>query len=443
MLKHSRLLVLLSVLLVVALIFPSCAKNNPTTEDQPLLGGGVASWIAEKLAAGAVGYIGGEGLGWALSQVGMGDETNAKMMAMLQQISQQLANLQKQMDEIKAQLNLIDYNVVVASLGTYPSDIMSIYNQVQTLAGLPAGDPSRPALISDIQNLIRNNVILHSNAISNAMLGTGFAGGGLIEKYSRAVSARHHFFNHDDSDMQQTMFQYWDQLQAIELELLVEYAHSILPAPTATGATTTAASGLAMSYINNYNKNRAAQSAKLPAPLPPPKYASQTNKFLFVSPPAPGDSGTGILIYAAVADVARNFSDAKAIVADLNKYDPFRFYDWHLPHWTDSAQSADMRSMFQNPTPGPGGNLRAWIIAQGWDDDYLPSGDISFWTDSPTTVSGFPGFDPFVNKNNGHLMFVFTEYNGRGGYVNSFGPNWNSYVIAVRSLQPGEFYFYK
>ena len=63
------------VLIIPISVAAGCGGGNNTSGTQSLaqLGeGGVASWVACKLADGAVSYVGGQLFGWGLSELGLG-----------------------------------------------------------------------------------------------------------------------------------------------------------------------------------------------------------------------------------------------------------------------------------------------------------------------------------------------------------------------------------
>lgn len=382
--------------------------------DPPILKG-AGLWIAEKLAAGAVGYVAGAGLGWALDQAGMGDDGKRQTLEMLAQISQQLTQLQNQMTAMQQQLNAVDYNVIVASLGTLPSDIQTLHKDLHIYVSITPTEENKGSLADEkarIQGQIANYIMPRENAISNAMLGSGYAGGGLIEKWSRVVAGRHHFFSWADSQAQIDMFNYWDYLQQVQLELIVEYRHA-----------TKADAAFVTAHIDNYRKiNNPAQVAKAPKPL-------QFGRTMVVSPMAPGDSGEGIMIYPINQSSPMSLAEANQKVSELNSDKVGGWSNWQLPSFS-SSQSAEIRALFQNPYPSV--RLKDWALSQGWIPELWPRWpdpyDASYWLDDGAIW--------------GDTIYRFGEYDGRGGYY------WRikidaSFVLAVRYLAPGEVYFYK
>lgn len=191
------------------------------------------STIAEELAKGAVAYVGGELMGWGLSEMGIGfkDETQEAIKEMsrkLDEISNKLDVLFVQMNQLKQQIIVSEYNVRVGQLEKLLSNIATIGASLNDFIKNPIKDnpslleSSRNELISSIKlNLINNEEIIHEQ-----LMGIG-GQEPLYKVWSRAVKGSKRFLNSEDSAKVQSMYDFFEMMQTTMLELEVEYYHAI------------------------------------------------------------------------------------------------------------------------------------------------------------------------------------------------------------------------
>ncbi|PPD58026.1 hypothetical protein [Dehalogenimonas etheniformans] len=471
MFRKARLVALISCVLAVTLLLPSCqlavdktttspppadsSLPPPTTTSSgpPAVGSpagelapfdlGLVSNIGGKIAAGIAGPAASAAFSWIMKQAGLGYLIEDQTTQTLNQITSQLNQLSTQIAALQQQLNNVEYDTVAAELLPIVSKIKSAHLLIASLAEgrkVPTGTTLPPTqktpltageeqMIKDILNYIGgpDGLYVNRTVISDAMTGD-LLSSGLIEKWSRVVAGKHHFFNKADSDNQQRMYGYWLALQAIQEELIIEYMHYM-------DYTTTA---IENEFIE-YNKAKAAQKAKIPWELP--------DKGWLVVPLVPNPpyipAGTCIMIDARTFATRGKMTYAVAVntLATLNSADITR-NNWEIPVGGYDYSRLDgivnepgnyLKAMFWNPYPTL--SVNQWMVSQGWTEmpvDMYTA--FSFWTSGPPDV---------------RVAYLSSENSGKGGVkvVGAAGgvgiPEYTGthYLLPVRLLNQNEFYF--
>lgn len=340
------------------------------------------------------------GVGWILNQAGLGMTVADETLQLLKDVSLRIEEISAQISSLQNQLASTNYNVLAASLGAQVSAIQTAHGLLTSLAASPS--PAPQSQIDDIYNLINNHIMPGKNQISNAMLGIGFADGGLIKSWSRAVAGSYHFFNTAASDAQYAMYDYWMDIQAIQEELVIEYMHY----RDYTIET------LAKEF-DDYVVSKQAQQALFPRTVNPGFYIVR---------------GTGSVYYDIMLDsnvfktrspMEKNI--AVSVITDTLNGTGSDWKNWRLP------TLADTQSMF-DACPSDM-NLKFWMIDGGWFNYGFPASthpltpysDFTFWLDSKPEQA-------FALQMDGREA---REY----GWAN---------LLPVRYLAyPEEFYFYR
>jgi len=382
------------------------------------------TFIAKGLGNGVLAYIGGAAFGKGLDAIGLGDTSMQEMKQMMAQISAQLVQLQAQLSAVQQQIRVVDYNVLASPLNLHVSSITTAYEALRVIGTL---DPSTDYYKNEkaaLQKTIRNTIMLNEDAISNAMLGIGLAGGeGMIKKWSKAVAGRQSigrniFFSPKDSKIQIDMFDYWDRLQAMQLDLIVSYLRS-MNAPQSE----------IKRHMDKFMAARDAQIALAPTPLPDWVLVCQSK-----------EKKTDIMIranYLANPYCWNNYDRACEVLKEVNANSNWGlgFSDWRLPDYDGwkglGWGSSDIRAMFDE---GENGDYREQAIARGWPEEWLKSGHMTFWVDNT------------FRKNNHFIInqrscWSFDAYGG--GYIHNASKGDVNSFMPIRDLKAGEIYFYK
>jgi hypothetical protein len=212
--------------------------------------GGIAKFIATNLAAGALEWVEGQGLGWVAQSAGL--ITPGATAAQIMQLQQSLDSLQSSVDQLSKQmaqatqqilneLTKTRYNTIATQAVALASDVnvaeQNLDYYVQGCPPLPEdgtleSDGSIPAdwcatqahlvqsQLSDIQ--INGSY----ERLANWLLDTQTVSyKGMIYLFSLSAGQSVRFFRPADSTRVQNMFDYWDAVETQAANLKVELWH--------------------------------------------------------------------------------------------------------------------------------------------------------------------------------------------------------------------------
>ena len=270
------------------------------------VGSDVAGFVAGGLATGALSYLGGNVMGWGMSQLGLGfgdktaealeeikhqlevlQEQMKQMQQQLVQISQQLDHLEAQMQQLGNQLlseiKQTNYDTRVGQMISLINSICSIRNSVTVFVSNPPADIDvmnyqRDAIMTRIENELLN----HENDINSQLTGIGMSTP-LLKVWSQIVKSQHLFLTSADSARVKAQFDYFDTIQLWLTELLVEYHHTKATAEETGSAMYTMHVNNANAVITTYNTNKAAQQSLL-LPVVPEGILYERDQNIFVKP---------------------------------------------------------------------------------------------------------------------------------------------------------------
>jgi hypothetical protein len=216
--------------------------------------------IVEGLIEGASSYVGGHLLGWGLSQIDSGfadakEDDIAEMKDQLSDISKKLTDLEAKINDLNLQIQESEYNTRVSNLLDY---ITKIKNYSDDLNKYLAKSSRTTLDRDDIVTGILTNIYPERNRIYEELTGSGGSGmTPLLNVYSSIVKKRHRFLSSKDSEQIQSVYDYYETLQKMELELVVEYCHC-------RGKSADEINEL----INRYQKNIEKEKALMKSPVP-------------------------------------------------------------------------------------------------------------------------------------------------------------------------------
>jgi hypothetical protein len=210
----------------------------------------VAKFIGTNLAAGAISWLGGQGIGWALSS-GQKPEPGATKKD-IEQLQEKLADLQSSVDnlssqlrtlsdDLMAELTTINYTQYVVPALTLSARVDGVEGNVAYYADEcpPIPDDadgsslqSKPKVDcpAELEWTMRqlNESEIHSSfeVFASYMQPNGAAGSmGMVRLYSRSLAAKVRFYRPADSTKMQQMFDYWYSVQIQSANLRVESLH--------------------------------------------------------------------------------------------------------------------------------------------------------------------------------------------------------------------------
>ncbi len=439
----SRSRVLIALFMITALFLTSCSGAAPDPgvapempppvegEGPPPVGGaltaaGIISLIGQNLIAGAAESAGSSGFGWVMNMLGMGDSVAQTTIEMLVKINSNIDQLMKSVAVMQQQLNAVDYNTLASPLQPIVSKITGASRLLGSLADSEPDQADRQDIIDDLCTRIggQDGIMANQYAIRDAMLGPGMAGGGMIVKWSKVVVGRQRFFNKESSDMQQEIYNYWLNLQAIQEMLIIEYMHYKGYSPSRI-----------QKELDDYNLDMNTQKTCIPWELP--SEPSDYSTFVIV----PCKSGAYMLDTNVFRKSKLTRDMAMGIIDIMNKEQP-RYkcqtkplYGWQLPDAESTA--IGMRSMFVELVFQDVPELKSVygsVLEEGWKG--FPSGagvtGFSFWTGGVGEMPGEgivylsqkKGLD-FAKTSSEHPLLPMRRI------TPIFDPVWN-----------GEFYFY-
>jgi len=222
------------------------ATTHPFLSEGPLLQG-AGKKIAMALAEGAATYAGGELMGWGLAQAGIGfgdsDPTGrleAAMQNWMKDISNQLGQIQGQLDEINKKLAALScegkentYGIRIHQLDTLVSNILDIQNDLAIIVA----DPSKANIPDPTDNRQRTPKQKIFEKIEDKLIGNEKliplqleeqAGAhSLLVLFSQITKCSNRFLRSEVvNPYTQTQFDYFDKLQESLLLILVNYYHA-------------------------------------------------------------------------------------------------------------------------------------------------------------------------------------------------------------------------
>ncbi len=382
--KKFRIKVFVSLLMAAVFLLSSCggvntsdASETAPDENPPRTGFAfvpldIVAFIGENVASGIASSAGSEGFGWVLNLVGLGDPVADQTIKMLEQINSQIIELKDKITALQQQLNYVDYNTLAGPLQNTVSAILAANQLLISLSKLPpvtentteAEKESRQTQIDNICTIISGSggILANKNAISNAMLGTGAAGGGMIVKWSKAVVGRQRFFNKESSDAQKAMYDFWFGLQAIQEQLIVDYMH-YMEYPQQT---------IEDEFVA-YNTTRNAQRALLPWELPTGEKVPE--ELILV----PFENSALMIDTSTFATRGKmKYVDALTALDEINRNSPYENWEMPLSTAITKFSSDEVEAMFKDAPK----TVYTWAVSQGWNS--FPdnaSAKFSFWTD--------------------------------------------------------------
>lgn len=208
--------------------FPSAASGGGMQG-----GGGVGMWVAEKLATGAVSYIGGEAMGWGLSQIGLGlDNQTAQLTQAIAQMQQQLSALSSQLDVLNSKMDQLSNQLVATEYDVRMGQVSQLIGAIKSIRGkmtiFVTSPPANKQLLEtkrkEIVDLIKANLLGKETLLHDQLYGLP-GQTPLLKLWSQKVKTSHRFLSSSDYATVKSMFDYFDALQAWQMEILVEYYH--------------------------------------------------------------------------------------------------------------------------------------------------------------------------------------------------------------------------
>jgi hypothetical protein len=400
---------------------PKQIQADPTGNAKPAtkgLRGSAGMYIAKGLGSGVLGYIGSAAFGKGLSAMDLGDNSIQEMQEMMTRISAQLAQLQVYLMAIQQQIRIVDYNTIAVSLNSLVSKITTTYESMRSLQSYDRNSDYYKTELKNIQSVIRNSIMPEENSISNLMLGVGLSNSeGMIQKWSKAISGRQYagkpfFFSRDDSLKQNAMFDYWDNLQAMQLDLIISYLNSI-----------NASQKEINSHRDKFYENHRKQVALVPKELPEWVLVCQTT-----------EAGNDIMIranYLVNPYCWCNYDRACTVLKEVNANSNWGlgFNNWRFPNY--KSGSSDIRAMFDE---NENGDYRNQALNRGWPSKWLEDNHTTFFVDNEWRSK-------IGLINNLRSCWSFDGYGG--GYIHNAKKDAVYSFMPVRDLQDKEFYFYK
>lgn len=408
-------------------------ESPPLIEDPPPVGSaltaaGIISLIGQNLVAGAAKSAGSSGFGWVMNMLGLGDPVAQTTIDLLVTINSNIDQLMKSVAAMQQQLNAVDYNTLASPLQPIVSKITGASRLLASLA--EADEAERQGIIDELCTRIggQDGILANQYAIRDAMLGTGMAGGGMIAKWSKVVVGRQRFFNKESSDMQQEIYNYWLNLQAIQEMLIIEYMHY---------------KDYSLSRIqkelDEYNLDMNTQKVQIPWELPSEPYDYST--FVIF----PYKTGAYMFDTNVFSKSKLTRDMAIGIINIMNQEQP-RYkcqtkplYGWRLPEAESTGtgiRSTFVELVFQDVPEMK--SVYGWALEEGWKG--FPSGagvtGFSFWTAGGAVGGLMPdeGIVYLSHKKSMDIAKISSEHPLLP--VRHILPNWE------RPLWESEFYFY-
>jgi len=199
---------------------------GPITEEAPT--SSVLSALSHSVAGAFEDALAGELVGWALSALGVGPDSDTD--AQLQQVQSQLVGISQQLTTLSASIAnstaLVNYNTTLQQSSTGISTVQGLFSTYTTYTGNPSS--ATPALVGALANAISTQPALLTT-LGNSLLGTG-ATPGLAGQMTQPQLAGPFLFNSmiDAFYQQISMFANF-QAQAV---LLLTNANNFISQPS-------------------------------------------------------------------------------------------------------------------------------------------------------------------------------------------------------------------
>ncbi|UCF05215.1 MAG: hypothetical protein JSV33_15055 [bacterium] len=428
----------------------------------------VIGYIAEKLASGALSYVGGEAFGWVLDKIGIGfpDATDMAIKEMqndLKDIKNMLTGLSVQLDNVYSSLlkeiEQTNYDVRVGQLLPLINTTKTVWEDLTFLAGVKvtAETPDETkAWVAEEQArlkvVIGQQLLPQMDAIQHQQTGIGGAEG-LIQIWSKVVASRHRFLSNKDSEMIHAQFDYFDSLQLSLFGLMIEYYHAAMPKDLAKDKL--------KSLIDNYMEGREKQLTIRPLMIPD-NAVMETRTGLMISPytiweDAPGKHfgnhfGCNLCRHnnKPLAKASPYFaSPPYNIACDVPTNSKFTsplmgFSDWRM------ATKDEVQKMFLG---WEGSSVAEWAIKQGYPKEYVNS-EVNMFITNKAAFFNDKGNDNTIeclqfSMKTGIPTVITCSFPGPASFSSSYnctmlesinGPK--GYLIPVRQPQHDEIYFY-
>lgn len=200
-----------------------------------LVAGVFAKWMGEQLAGALVGQLAGMGLGEVLGALGLGEPSNAEVMAAIEQLAAEIRALSFAIQDLSVQMQAgfanTQYLTKAGQLDELIAKNESLSQSLQDLLAMtavgqkPDTDPNGQVAkrIADVRSQLVAVDALGLAYWHNALMGTG-ASPGLIELFSKSVAANNpNFYGAREAGLVEAWWQYMDAQQALTLNLLCEY----------------------------------------------------------------------------------------------------------------------------------------------------------------------------------------------------------------------------
>jgi hypothetical protein len=194
------------------------------------LAGRTAVALVQLLAKGAVSKAGSEGFGWVLGEFGLGNGLEGEIAGIrdqLGQIQNRLTALEEATTRLHKELAESTYSGLVAQTTPITARIDTGMNDLDAVANMAPGDPTKKAFTEERLNFIHNN-LMQGEQQELAKRITGEAGAdGLIVAASKVAEARAGCcWTAHTSDQVRQVFDTYQLYEAELLTLRVEYMHA-------------------------------------------------------------------------------------------------------------------------------------------------------------------------------------------------------------------------
>jgi hypothetical protein len=247
--RHGGLLIFVETLLNKMLDNPRAVHRFPSTALQSG-SGGIASFIGEKLASGALSWAAGQGLGWVAQSAGLTQP--GATAAQIAQLQQSLDDLQSSVDqlskqlaaatqEILTELTKTQYNTIATQAVALAAKVNVAEDNVSYYAdGCPPlpEDGTTESVGSVSADWCASQAALVQSQLSDIEINGAYeqfanwlldnqtvAFKGMIHLFSQSAGQSVRFFRPADSARVQGMFDYWDAVETQAANLKVELWH--------------------------------------------------------------------------------------------------------------------------------------------------------------------------------------------------------------------------
>lgn len=188
-----------------------------------------AQWLCMQLLAGAAQHLGTVGLGWVLSQWGIGDGLAGQIgqvRVALNGIESRLSKLEEQANGLRSALAQSHYSNLVHQSLAITSSINQNMRDLRHVAVLGENDPTKARFARQTLEFIERD-LLGPQQEELASRISGHAGAdGLIVAFSKREKADTRFWTARTSQQVKTVFDYWQQEESALLTLRTEYWHA-------------------------------------------------------------------------------------------------------------------------------------------------------------------------------------------------------------------------